>query len=100
MFNSQRSKNRTQCRIALIAPLLLAFVFTFSTKTIAQHKKVKKEFTQKNVEIIELLISKESSEEDLKNITSDQIIKIVSLTIIATLLTYFLINGGLTYFNN
>ena len=69
MFNSQRSKNRTQCKIALIAPLLLAFVFTFSTKTIAQHKKVKKEFTQNNVEIIELLISKERSEEDLKNIT-------------------------------
>jgi len=69
MFISQRSKNKTQWKIALIAPLLLAFVFTFSTKTIAQHKKVKKEFTQKNVEIIELLISKESSQDDLKEVT-------------------------------
>ena len=69
MFNSQKSKNKSQWKIVIIAPLLLAFVFTFSTKTIAQHKKVKKEFTQKNVEIIELLISRESSQDDLKNIT-------------------------------
>jgi len=69
MLQSKKSNSRSQWKIALIIPLLLVFVFTFNTKTIAQHKKVKKEFIEKNVEIIELLISKESSQDDLKEIT-------------------------------
>ncbi len=69
MLQSKKSNSRSQWKIALILPFLLVFVFTFNTKTIAQHKKVKKEFIEKNVEIIELLISKESSQDDLKKIT-------------------------------
>jgi len=69
MLHKTRSNRKSQWKIALIIPLLLAFVFTFNTKTIAQKKKVKKELIEINVELFELLISKESSEVDLKEIT-------------------------------
>ena len=69
MLHKTRSNRKSQWKIALIIPLLLAFVFAFNTKTIAQKNKVKKEFIEINVEIIELLISKESSQDDLKEIT-------------------------------
>lgn len=69
MLHKTRSNRKSQWKIALITPLLIAFVFAFNTKTIAQKKKVKKEFIEINVEIIELLISKESSGDDLKKVT-------------------------------
>ena len=69
MLHKTRSNRKSQWKIALITPLLLAFVFTFNTKIIAQKKKVKKELIEINVELFELLISKESSEDDLKEIT-------------------------------
>ena len=69
MLHKTRSNRKSQWKIALIIPLLLAFIFAFNTKTIAQKKKVKKEFIEMNVEIFELLISKESSQDDLKEIT-------------------------------
>ncbi len=69
MLHKTRSNRKSQWKIALITPLLLAFVFAFNTTTIAQKKKVKKGFIEINVEIIELLISKESSGDDLKKVT-------------------------------
>jgi len=69
MLHKTRSNRNSQWKIALMTPLLLAFIFTFNTKTIAQKKKVKKEFIEINVEILELLVSKESSGDDLKKVT-------------------------------
>ena len=43
MLHKTRSNRKSQWKIALITPLLIAFVFAFNTKTIAQKKKVKKE---------------------------------------------------------
>ena len=69
MLHKTRSNRKSQWKIALITPLLLAFVFAFNTTTIAQKKKVKKGFIEINIEIIELLISKESNGDDLKKVT-------------------------------
>jgi len=69
MLHKVRSNNKSKWKIALITPFLIAFVFTFNTKTIAQQKKIKKEVVKINVEVFALLITKESDEKDLEEIT-------------------------------
>ena len=69
MLNKKRSNSKSQLKIALIAPLLVAFVFIFNTEAISQQRKIKKEVVTVNVEVLELLINKESSQDDLKEIT-------------------------------
>ena len=69
MLNKKRSNSKSQLKIALIAPLLVAFVFIFNTEAISQQRKIKKEVVTVNVEVLELLINKESSQDDLKKIT-------------------------------
>ncbi len=69
MLHTKRSNNKSQWKIALIAPFLIAFLFIFNTKVIAQQKNSNKKFVKINVEVYVMGISKESSKEDLKEIT-------------------------------
>ena len=39
MLNKNRSNTKNQWKIALILPLIIAFIFTFNTKVIAQTAK-------------------------------------------------------------
>lgn len=70
MLNKKRSNRNSQLKIALIAPLIVAFVFLFNTEVISQQRKIKKEVVTVNVDVLELLITKQSSKDDLKEITN------------------------------
>ena len=62
MLQKNKSNNNSQWKYALLLPLLVAFVFTFNTKVIAQEKKlVKVEEIKAN-----LLISSTTSDKELK----------------------------------
>lgn len=77
MLHKNRSKNTNQLKFVFILPLLMAFIFTFNTKTIAQ-TVVKKTTTKDNnrglvlVELEEnmqmVIITKDSKQSDLDNI--------------------------------
>jgi len=69
MLHKERSNGRSQWKIVLIAPFLLAFVFLFNTKTIAQQKKNDKKTIKIKVEVYAMGITKESNKEELKEIT-------------------------------
>jgi len=72
MLHKKRSNSKSQWKIALIVPLLLAFVFIFNTKLIAQQKNGKKIVKiEVEVEVFAMKITKESSKEDLKQITEN-----------------------------
>jgi len=66
MLHTQRSNSNTQWKYALMIPLLLAFVFTFNTETIAQQKKTK--IIKQKIEVFAMGISKESTQADLNKI--------------------------------
>jgi len=66
MLHKQRSNSNSHWKYALMIPLLLAFVFTFNTKTIAQQKKMK--IIKEKVEVFAMGISKKSTKTDLGNI--------------------------------
>ncbi len=51
MLQKNRSKNLMQFKFALIIPVLIAFIFTFNTKVIAQQKKVKTVEIQTDYEV-------------------------------------------------
>ncbi len=58
MLLKNRSQNRNQWKYAMLLPLLLVFVFTFNTKTIAQDKKLT-EVSKQQVSKAILLIDKD-----------------------------------------
>ena len=66
MLHKKRSNSNSQWKYALMIPLLLAFVFTFNTRTIAQHKKLI--IGKERIEVFAMEISKKSSNQDLDNI--------------------------------
>ena len=68
MLHKERSKNNRQWKLVFIIPILFAFLMTFNTQTIAQSSDEDKEVIEIKTEIIELLISKSSSEEGLKKL--------------------------------
>lgn len=70
MLHKDKSKNNSQWKYALLLPLLIAFVFTFNTKLIAQEKESKEvtETVEINSEIIELIIDKNTTKEGLDKI--------------------------------
>ena len=70
MLHKDKSKNNSQWKYALLLPFLVAFVFTFNTKVIAQEKE-SKEVTatvEINAKIIELIIDKNTTKEGLDKI--------------------------------
>ncbi len=68
MLHKKRSNNKMQFKFLLIIPVLLVFVFTFNTKLIAQHKKFTTLTLQDDQNEIVEIITKNTSDTDLKNI--------------------------------
>jgi bla regulator protein blaR1 len=77
MLHKNRSKNRNLWKFALILPLLALFIMSFNTKEIIINKSSDlinnaiSETQESFGEIIEVIISKDSKEADLKLIKSD-----------------------------
>jgi gamma-glutamylcyclotransferase (GGCT)/AIG2-like uncharacterized protein YtfP len=65
MLHKNRSQNKSQWKYTLLLPILIAFVFTFNTKVIAQQKKLTEIEEIDNVKV-ELLINKNSTEDDFQ----------------------------------
>ncbi len=70
MLHKQRSNTKTQWKFITLLPLLLTFVFTFNTNTIAQQKNSTTKIVTKNVNVFAMALDKESSDSDLKEISS------------------------------
>ena len=77
MLHKSRSKNTNQLKFVFILPLLMAFIFTFNTKTIAQNvvKKITTKDNNRGLVLVELeedmqmvIITKDSKQSDLDNI--------------------------------
>ena len=69
MLQSKKSNSKSQWKIALILPLLIAFLFAFNTKTIAQKKEVKKVVVKETIEIYARMITKESTKDELAEVS-------------------------------
>lgn len=67
MLHSKRSKN-TQWKIALIIPVLIAFLATFNTKVIAQGGKKEVKYIQKEKDIFALAINKKTTNTELDDL--------------------------------
>ena len=63
MLQKNKSSNAMYLKFTLIAPLLVAFVFTFNTQVIAQAKKVEKVIVEKEIRVE--VIDKNAQKEDL-----------------------------------
>ncbi len=70
MLHKQRSKNHSQWKFLTILPVLCTFVFAFNTETIAQQKKTSTKILEVKADIFAMALNKESSEKDLKKISS------------------------------
>ena len=66
MLQKNRSNKTMQIKFALIIPILIAFVFTFNTKVIAQQKKIKTVEIQSDFDIE--IITKDFQKKDLENL--------------------------------
>lgn len=66
MLQKNRSNKTMYFKFALIIPILIAFVFTFNTKVIAQHKKMKTIEIQTDYDVE--VISKDFQKTDLENL--------------------------------
>ena len=71
MLHKKKSNSNGQWKLTLIAPLLLAFIFTFNTEVIAQEKKKEVKKIEKKVEIYAIGFSKETPQEKLDKIVQD-----------------------------
>jgi len=69
MLHKKRSNSKSQWKIALIVPLLLAFIFSFNTEVRAQ--KEKRKVMKMRVEVFAMVITKESSKDDLNNLVKN-----------------------------
>lgn len=65
MLHKKKSTSKNQWKYALLLPLLIAFLFAFNTKVVAQKKKLVEIEDINNVKV-ELLINKNSTDEILK----------------------------------
>lgn len=65
MLHKNKSKNLNQWKYTLLLPILIAFVFTFNTKSVAQEKKLIEIEGISNVKIT-LSINKNTSNEEIK----------------------------------
>ncbi|MDH3323170.1 MAG: hypothetical protein OEM04_09285 [Flavobacteriaceae bacterium] len=66
MLQKNRSNKVMYFKFALIIPMLIAFVFTFNTKVIAQHKNVKTIEIQENMEVE--IITKDFTKAELETL--------------------------------
>lgn len=66
MLHKERSASNSKWKLALIAPILLAFLVVFNTKTVAQTSEDGQEVIEIKTEVIELVISKKATQKDLK----------------------------------
>ena len=66
MLQKNRSNKTMYFKFALIIPVLIAFVFTFNTKVIAQHKEMKTIEIQTDYDVE--VITKEFQKSDLENL--------------------------------
>lgn len=71
MLHKKKSNSNGHWKLALMAPLLLAFVFTFNTEVIAQEKEKEVKKIEKKVEIIAIGFSKETPQDKLDKIVKD-----------------------------
>jgi TonB-dependent SusC/RagA subfamily outer membrane receptor len=67
MLHKNRSTSKNQWKYALLIPMLIAFIFTFNTKTIAQEKEIV-EIKEQEKRKIELVITKDSEEDSLNKL--------------------------------
>jgi BlaR1 peptidase M56 len=67
MLNKNQSKKRNYLKYYAIIPALIAFVFLFQIKTIAQEKE-QKEITEKKDQVSVLKIQKNTTDQELKEI--------------------------------
>tara|TARA_R110002073_G_scaffold57778_4_gene146716 strand:- start:132095 stop:133753 length:1659 start_codon:yes stop_codon:yes gene_type:complete len=70
MLHKQRSNSTTQWKMAFIAPLLIAFIFTFNTETIAQQKQETKKIVTETIEVYAMGFTKTATKEELDNMTA------------------------------
>jgi len=66
MLQKNRSNKTMYFKFALIIPVLIAFVFTFNTKVVAQHKKMKTIEIQTDYDVE--VITKDFQKSDLENL--------------------------------
>ncbi|MDY7394903.1 TonB-dependent receptor plug domain-containing protein [Aureibaculum sp. 2210JD6-5] len=69
MLHTRKSNRKSQWKFALILPLLLAFIFAFNTKTIAQQEKEEHKTIVKTVEIHAMVLAKNSNSDELDKIS-------------------------------
>ncbi|NJB72540.1 hypothetical protein GGR42_003031 [Saonia flava] len=67
MLHKSKSNNKNLWKYTLIAPMLVAFVFTFNIKVVAQSEKEIVEYVKKT----ELIITKDTSDEKLEGMKKD-----------------------------
>ncbi len=67
MLQKNRSNNTMQFKFLLIIPMLIAFVFTFNTKVIAQ-QKISKTIELVETDFVEEIITKDFSKTDLEKL--------------------------------
>ncbi len=68
MLHKQRSNSTSQWKFALIIPFLIAFIFAFNTKIIAQQKQIKKKIVKLHMEVSDMSIDKKTTKDALNKI--------------------------------
>jgi hypothetical protein len=71
MLQKNPSNQSKQLKFVIIIPVLIAFVFTFNTKVIAQQPNTNEFETKFGVSKIDLIIQKEDQKSDLENYKQD-----------------------------
>lgn len=69
MLHTEKSNSKSQWKFALIIPLLMVFIFSLNTKTIAQEKKENTNFIVRTVEVHAMVLTKKSSKDELDKIS-------------------------------
>ena len=68
MLHKQRSNRTSQWKFVLIIPFLIAFIFAFNTKIVAQQKPTKKKIVKIHMEVFDMSINKKTSKDALNKI--------------------------------
>lgn len=68
MLHKNKSNNRNALKIVLVLPLLAAFLMSFNTKEIITYSDNQKQFNSEQVEIIEVLITKDYTKVDFEDV--------------------------------
>lgn len=65
MLHAKRSNGKSQFKLLLIVPILLAFMFTFNTRVIAQNKEKQQKTVKVKIEKYVRVFTKETTKNDL-----------------------------------